>query len=217
MNRKRKKYVAIRAKTRFLNERDLTAYHATLFHGYARRIGDPADLDETGQSPLEYVYNLAADAWVTQPRTNLLFRREILDEALALSTFRKLPVQIVKQVMVPFAKGDMSFFSRPPHELQEIGGDYRRLLTEAAPIAPVAASVDFVELCLPPIPATALGEPFTLEYQGGGLLEIDVVRPGLEQPDFFYCEGGNVFEASRLGRLLEWIDTDYFEVKHLEI
>lgn len=217
MARNRKNYIAIHQKSSFLNDQEITAYHSRLFHGYARRTGDPANLDETGRSPLDYIYNLAADSWVTAPRSNLLIRQEVLEQIPALALVRKIPVKISKCVMVPFAKGDMSFFDRPPEELAEIEGDYHLLLMEAAPCGPMSEDVQFVELCLPVLPEETLGEPLTVEFREGGLLEIDVVRPGFEQPDFFWCEGGNVFETSQFGRLLEWIDTDYFEVQHLDI
>lgn len=217
MTGRKKNYVAIRRKSTFFNDQEITAYHSRLFHGYARRTGDPANLDETGQSPLEYIYNLAADTWVTQPRLNLLVRQEVLAEIPALSLIKTVPVQISKCVLVPFAKGDMSFFDRPPEELAEIGGDYHLLLTEAAPCGQISEDIRFAELCLPIISEETRGETINVEFPEAGLLEVDVVRPELEQPDFFCCEAGNVFETSQFGRLLEWIDTNYFEVEHLEL
>ncbi len=217
MKRRKKNYIAIHGKSRFFNDQEITAFHATLFHGYARRTGDPANLDETGQTPLEYIHNMAADTWVTAPRLNLLIRQEVLAEIPALSLIKTAPVQISKCVLVPFGKGDMSFFDRSPEELAEIGGDYHLLLTEAAPCGQISEDIRFVELYLPIISEESRGEPINVEFPDGGLLEIDVVRPGLEQPDFFYCEAGNVFEVSQFGRLLEWIDTDYFEVEHFEL
>lgn len=208
------RYTIVAARTSFLDKPDLSAYHATLFHGWARRSGDDTEnLEWAGWASLEYIYNTSSRARLVQPRLNFLIQRETYNDLHLEGPFKTLPVVLLKCVNIEFSKGVMPDFDR----LDVEDGEYEQLLLQAPACGPKSSRIEFVELCLPRIPPEERGISIAIKKDKFTTREVFTMRAGQPQPDCFWCPAGNAFLTDRFSKLLELVDPDYFDFFTVEI
>ena len=206
---------AIRARTYFPPESSVTAYHAALFHGFAKRKGlDSEDLDAAQWSSLQLIYNLESNASIIQPKSNLPLRWKLLESLQQLISVRAIPVEIIKYVRLPFDKGDMSCFEKEDAEL----GDYAGLLRKAAKLRiEPELEVKFAELCLPLMPSGGESTDVVVEFDAGVVKKIPLSPDWLTKAKGVWAEGCQIIEQSIAEVLLPHINYDYIEVRTIEI
>lgn len=209
--------VVIRAQTYFPPETGISAYHATLFHGTAKRKGnDTENLEAAKWASLDLIYNLASKAAVIRPKSNLLVRQDVLAKTRLLSSsIKTLSVNIAKYVNLPFTKGDMSYFDR---QHPDVGGDYPQLLRiERGVKVERDEELNFLELCAPLPPKDCQLKEVAVEFDHGVVKKIELAVPWIKEVKACWSGGCNVFEEIAAKDLVPHIDSDFFEMRSLEI
>lgn len=209
-------FFVIRSQTFFPLESGLSAYHSSLFHGYT----DPLARMREGRSPsniprpLQLIFNLASHASVIKPHHNLLLRASAFENEPALRQCKLLTVNITKFVNLPFAKEDMSYFDSP----DETEGDYPALLRQAKAVkSPPEFAPQFMELYAQTTAGAFISKEVRVVFDYGEVRNISVCPGMLKDAGVYHSDGCIVLGESLAQVVLPRIDSDYFEVRSVQI
>jgi hypothetical protein len=211
------KVTAIKARTFFPAHTGLSAYHSSLFHGYAKRRGmDTENLQDTNWSPLEYIYNLASKARIAQPKSNLVIMKKLCPDLGLPKNVKLIPVIIKKYVNVPFAKGDMSYFE---NESPKTGGDYPRILRASREIREQqGVELSFEELCAPVIAeGIADGSECKVRFGDSETKVLRLSGTWLSEHKCGWLDSCHIFVSTLVEKILPHVNRDFFELCEFEI